>query len=122
MPAIETGNAVFYEAPGASVGKAASLLDAFAPVPYLRLESLRIAVAPEIDEARFRYRYGPLFREDGGVAGVEIPWEAFAEGCRCDRDTLRAIAGELALERVERGKWSGMVPLVHPLVVGAAAA
>jgi ubiquinone/menaquinone biosynthesis C-methylase UbiE len=50
------------------------------------------------------------------------PWEAFAEGCRCDRDTLRAIAGELALERVERGKWSGMVPLVHPLVVGAAAA
>lgn len=50
------------------------------------------------------------------------PWASFAEGCRCDRDTLPAIAAELAVERVEREKWRGMAPILHPLVVGAASA
>jgi SAM-dependent methyltransferase len=50
------------------------------------------------------------------------PWAAFAEGCRCDRDTLPAIASHLAVEEVEHEKWRGMVPIVHPLVVGAAVA
>jgi hypothetical protein len=73
MPAIETGNEIFYEAPDAEVSVAASLLDTFAPVPYLRLQSLRLAAAPEIDEARFRYVYGPQFREDGGISLPAVP-------------------------------------------------
>lgn len=47
-------------------------------------------------------------------------WAGFAEGCRCDQDTLELIASELTLARVERERWSGMPPLVHPLVVGEA--
>jgi ubiquinone/menaquinone biosynthesis C-methylase UbiE len=50
------------------------------------------------------------------------PWAAFAEGCRCDRDTLPAIAEHLDVTEVERARWSGMVPIVHQLVVGAATA
>jgi SAM-dependent methyltransferase len=50
------------------------------------------------------------------------PWAAFAEGCRCDRDTLPAIAEHLDVTEVESARWSGMVPIVHPLVVGAATA
>jgi ubiquinone/menaquinone biosynthesis C-methylase UbiE len=50
------------------------------------------------------------------------PWAAFAEGCRCDRDTLPTIASHLDVTEVEREKWSGMVPIIHPLVVGEAVA
>ena len=50
------------------------------------------------------------------------PWAAFAEGCQCNRDTLEAIGAELSVERVERDKWRGMTPLVHPLVLGEAVA
>jgi ubiquinone/menaquinone biosynthesis C-methylase UbiE len=48
------------------------------------------------------------------------PWGAFAEGCRCDRDTLSAISRQLRLEGVERERWAGMPIIVHPLVTGAA--
>ncbi len=49
------------------------------------------------------------------------PWAVWAEGCRCDRDTLAAIESHLQVERVERERWRGMPALVHPLVIGAAA-
>jgi len=48
------------------------------------------------------------------------PWAAFAEGCRCDQDTLSMIEAELAVAGVEEDRWRGMVPLVHPLRVGEA--
>jgi len=48
------------------------------------------------------------------------PWAAFAEGCRCDRDTLPAIASRMELTRVERDTWKGMTFVVRPLVIGEA--
>jgi len=47
-------------------------------------------------------------------------WAAFAEGCRCNQGTLAMIEERLSVERVERERWRGTPPLVHPLVVGAA--
>ena len=48
------------------------------------------------------------------------PWAAFAEGCRCDQDTLPMIESELTVERVDGSRWRGAPPLVHPLIVGEA--
>lgn len=50
------------------------------------------------------------------------PWAAFAEGCRCDQDTLAVIEDALMVNRIEEDRWRGMPPLVHPLVVGEATA
>jgi ubiquinone/menaquinone biosynthesis C-methylase UbiE len=50
------------------------------------------------------------------------PWAAFAEGCRCDQDTLGLIERVLRLERLERSEWRGMPGLVRPLIVGEATA
>jgi len=48
------------------------------------------------------------------------PWAAFADGCRCDRQTLETIAGEMQVESVNRATWRGMPPIVKPLVWGRA--
>jgi len=48
------------------------------------------------------------------------PWAAFAEGCRCDQDTLAMIEEELSVERLDRDRWRGMPALVRPLVLGQA--
>lgn len=48
------------------------------------------------------------------------PWAAFAEGCRCDRETLGAIASQLEITRIERDTWKGMWFFLRPLVVGEA--
>jgi SAM-dependent methyltransferase len=48
------------------------------------------------------------------------PWAAFAEGCRCDQDTLELIERVLRVERLEREQWRGMPGLVRPLIIGAA--
>jgi ubiquinone/menaquinone biosynthesis C-methylase UbiE len=51
------------------------------------------------------------------------PWRAFAQGCRCDQATLELLERtQLRIDRIETGRWSGMPPLVHPLVVGHASA
>lgn len=50
------------------------------------------------------------------------PWAAFADGCRCDRSTLKTIEARLRLEGVERGRWRGMPAPVKPLVWGSAVA
>jgi ubiquinone/menaquinone biosynthesis C-methylase UbiE len=47
-------------------------------------------------------------------------WAVAAMGCRCDRDLLAAIREQLTVEEVSFERWTGMPPLVHPLVVGAA--
>jgi len=47
-------------------------------------------------------------------------WAAMADGCRCNRETLATISSHLAIATVERARWRGMPPLVHPLVVGEA--
>ena len=48
------------------------------------------------------------------------PWAAYAEGCRCDRDTLESIGDAFLIERVERDKWRGMPAVVRPLIIGEA--
>jgi SAM-dependent methyltransferase len=48
------------------------------------------------------------------------PWESFAEGCRCDQDTLGLLRDSgLDPSPLRRDTWRGMPPIVHPLVVGA---
>lgn len=49
-------------------------------------------------------------------------WATVADGCRCNRDTLAKIGSRFEITTVERASWRGMPPLVHPLVVGVAAA
>ena len=48
------------------------------------------------------------------------PWEWFADGCRCDQDTLGLIEDAMRIEHVEREEWRGMPGLLRPLVVGEA--
>jgi SAM-dependent methyltransferase len=48
------------------------------------------------------------------------PWEAFADGCRCDQDTLGLIEQALRVARLEREEWRGMPRLLRPLIVGEA--
>lgn len=47
-------------------------------------------------------------------------WAGFADGCRCDRDTLSTIEAYLSVETLERARWRGMPRIVQPLVVGEA--
>lgn len=47
-------------------------------------------------------------------------WAAFAQGCRCDRDTLDLVEEQFDVEWVTRAPWLGMPSLVRPLVTGAA--
>jgi SAM-dependent methyltransferase len=48
------------------------------------------------------------------------PWRAFADGCRCNQDTLALIERVMHVDRLERDDWRGMPGLVRPLIVGAA--
>ncbi|WP_084508499.1 class I SAM-dependent methyltransferase [Nocardia pseudovaccinii] len=53
---------------------------------------------------------------------LEGPWRRFAEGCHCNRATLELIrASGLELDDVQEATWRGMmVPIVRPLIIGAA--
>jgi ubiquinone/menaquinone biosynthesis C-methylase UbiE len=48
-------------------------------------------------------------------------WAGFADGCRCNRDTLATISSQLDVATVEHARWRGMPRLVQPLVLGEAA-
>lgn len=49
------------------------------------------------------------------------PWYLFGDGCHCNRDTLAALeASPLTVEHSERGEIPKAVPLVRPLLRGAA--
>lgn len=49
-------------------------------------------------------------------------WAAFAQGCRCNRDTMAALQRHFWIEHVEQRRWLGMPGLVKPLIVGTAVA
>ncbi len=52
---------------------------------------------------------------------LEKPWKFVGHGCRCNRDTLAAIAASpLVVEAVEHDRLPKAAPIVRPLVVGAA--
>lgn len=48
------------------------------------------------------------------------PWRVFAQGCRCDRDTLDLVAQRFEIESVATAEWWGMPSVVRPLLVGTA--
>jgi ubiquinone/menaquinone biosynthesis C-methylase UbiE len=49
------------------------------------------------------------------------PWHFFADGCNCNRDTVAALAASsLELGRVESDEMPKAVPIVRPMVRGAA--
>ena len=48
------------------------------------------------------------------------PWSAFAEGCRCNRETLSLISERMEVTEHEHGRWRGMPAIVKPLVTGEA--
>jgi SAM-dependent methyltransferase len=48
------------------------------------------------------------------------PWAAFAQGCRCDRDTVALLKQRFDIEDMSTARWRGMPSVVHPLVIGTA--
>jgi ubiquinone/menaquinone biosynthesis C-methylase UbiE len=63
--------------------------------------------------------------ENPGVARwqdrLERPWRVFADGCRCNRDTVASIeASPLTLESVKRGELPKSPPITKPMVWGRA--
>jgi ubiquinone/menaquinone biosynthesis C-methylase UbiE len=50
------------------------------------------------------------------------PWRRFAGGCRCNRQTVELMRGCGFVVTADEGAWSGMPPIVRPLVVGRATA
>jgi SAM-dependent methyltransferase len=60
-----------------------------------------------------------LARRQDRLAG---PWRAFAQGCRCNQETLTMLERQgLRLVDLARADWRGMPSLVRPLVIGEAA-
>jgi ubiquinone/menaquinone biosynthesis C-methylase UbiE len=60
---------------------------------------------------------GRLCRRQARWAGA---WEAFAMGCRCDRDTLESIRSQFDVRELATAAWDGMPSIVRPLVIGEA--
>lgn len=63
--------------------------------------------------------------DDPGLARwqdrLERPWKFFADGCRCNRDTVANIeASPLTVDHVEHGELPKSPPIVKPLVWGRA--
>lgn len=53
---------------------------------------------------------------------LEGPWKFFADGCRCNRDTLATIESldELSVESHEATEMPKAPPIIRPLILGAA--
>ncbi len=52
---------------------------------------------------------------------LERPWELFARGCHANRDTAALIeASPLSIEQLEKARMPKAVPIVRPLIHGAA--
>lgn len=63
--------------------------------------------------------------EDPGLARwqdrLAKPWRVFGNGCRCNQPTGELLeASPLEVEGLERGRIPGAVPLVRPMIRGAA--
>ena len=48
------------------------------------------------------------------------PWAIYADGCRCNQDTLSALESGFDVEISELAEWDGMPALVRPLISGEA--
>ncbi len=47
-------------------------------------------------------------------------WAAFAQNCRCNRDTTTALQRHFHLNQLHQRPWLGMPNLVRPLIIGEA--
>jgi SAM-dependent methyltransferase len=85
------------------------------------MSELRRVLAPGgrllfIEHVRGGARLG---RRQDRLAG---PWRAFAQGCRCNQETLALLERHgLRVVDLARADWRGMPSLVRPLVIGEAA-
>jgi SAM-dependent methyltransferase len=51
------------------------------------------------------------------------PWHAIAGGCNCNRDLLTSLAaGSFSVDELRSESWRFMLPIVRPVVIGAATA
>lgn len=109
MPdAISTAvGSIFYRHPEATISLADALREAdFVAEPFLRLERLRIAAAPEVDTATFTYEYGTVRQPEGGD---------FDDFTRLDLD------GMFVKVEIEETAGSGADPLVwYGIIEGTA--
>jgi SAM-dependent methyltransferase len=49
------------------------------------------------------------------------PWHALAGGCNCNRDLLASLAaGSFSVDELRSESWRFMLPIVRPVVIGAA--
>ncbi|MGA8746080.1 MAG: class I SAM-dependent methyltransferase [Solirubrobacterales bacterium] len=91
--------------PGAALAEAARVL-----APGGRLLFIEHVRAPEGALARWQDRF-------------ELPWKLFADGCRCNRETVATIeASPLQIDELQHGELPNAPPLVRPLVWGSASA
>jgi ubiquinone/menaquinone biosynthesis C-methylase UbiE len=52
---------------------------------------------------------------------LEKPWQQFAEGCRCNRATVKLIdAAGFSVQHRSDGTWRAMPPIIRPIVAGSA--
>jgi SAM-dependent methyltransferase len=87
------------------------------PDPEAALDEIRRVLRPDgrlLFCEHVRSDSNRLARWQERLAG---PWEAFADGCRSNQDTLGLVERTLRIERLE---WRGMPGLVRPLIVGEA--
>jgi hypothetical protein len=47
-------------------------------------------------------------------------WLLFGNGCHCNRDTERALAGHFTIERITGGQMPKAPRIVRPLIAGVA--
>jgi len=90
------------------------------PDPEAALDEIRRVLRPDgrlLFCEHVRSDSNRLSRWQERLAG---PWEAFADGCRSNQETLGLIERTLRIERLEREEWRGMPGLVRPLIVGEA--
>lgn len=73
--AIETSDSIFHRVPRHRVFSSQKLAGPWEEIPFLYCDRLRVACAPEIDEAHFRYDYGPALREGKTTKDVYAPLE-----------------------------------------------
>lgn len=111
---ITTSDRIVYTHPHAVVSIADALREQdFVEQTYLYLEELRLTCGPEIDQARFSYRYGDITRQDETTQGYYPPINLVGKFVRVYvEDTVYAEAFALDPGTTEEDlsiRWHGII-------------